>query len=178
MRPDRLLAPLAALLLAAAPAPDIPALLDRLKAAPGTAEAQRLEQALAEAWYAQCSPAVQILLDSALGKTHAGKPADALEDIDAAVALQPELVEPRRRRAQIRIATGDDAGALADLAQVFAREPRMVPAWADVSRLAEGRKDYRKALAAWRKLLELDPHAPEGAERLRRLQHKVEGRPI
>jgi predicted TPR repeat methyltransferase len=73
---------------------------------------------------------------------------------------------------------GDDKGAISDLAQALTREPKLVPAFADLSRYAEARNDNKRALAAWRKVLELDPKTEGGKARLERLQKKVSGEPI
>jgi len=44
-----------------------------------------------------------------------------------------------------------------------------------LSRIAEARNDYKGALAAWQKALELSPRTPDGADRLKALQKKVLG---
>jgi tetratricopeptide (TPR) repeat protein len=103
---------------------------------------------------------------------------DALADCDAALVLQPDLADLWRRRAEAKFGLGDDRGAFADLAQALTREPRLIPAWADLSRFAEARKDQKRALDAWRKVIELDPKAEGAAKRLDKLQHAVNGEPI
>ena len=82
-----------------------------------------------------------------------------------------------RRRAESRSALGDDRGAVADLAQALSREPRCFPALADLSQFAESRDDFKRALTAWQKLMDMDPKAAGGDVRLKRLQHKVMGQP-
>ena len=153
-------------------------LLDQLKAAPDAQAAGELEARLQAAWQDQATPSVQILLDHASAAVGGAKLDDAVADADAAVTLQPETAEVWRRRAEIRFAAGDDRGAFADLAQALTREPRYIAAWADLSRFAEARHDPKRALAAWRKMLELDPKTDGGQKRLERLQHLVNGEPI
>ena len=176
-------------LSAAAPLPGRPAahrdapgatdrLLDQLKAAPDAQAAGALEARLQAAWQDQASPSVQILLDHASAEAGGAKLDDAVADADAAVTLQPDAAEVWRRRADVRFAAGDDRGAFADLAQALTREPRFIAAWADLSRFAEARHDPKRALAAWRKMLELDPKTEGGQKRLERLQHLVNGEPI
>lgn len=169
---------LAGLVMAAAPAPTPASILDQLKVARSDAEAAALEALLQTTLYGQASAAVQLLLDSSLAEIHEGKPEDALHDADAAVELQPGLAEVWRRRAEARFANGDDKGAFVDLAQALSREPRLVTAWADVSRFSEARKDYKRALEAWQKLLELDPHTEKAKSHLDFLQRKANGQPI
>jgi tetratricopeptide (TPR) repeat protein len=166
---------------AATPAPPPTAaqkLLAALKAAPDPQTAALLEARLQDAWHDEATPAVQILTDQATQLGQAGKLAEAQADCDAAIVLQPGLADLWRRRAEARFGQGDDRGAFADLAQALSREPRLIPAWADLSRFAEARHDTKRALAAWRKVMELDPKAEGGARRLDRLQHVVNGEPI
>jgi tetratricopeptide (TPR) repeat protein len=169
----------AALLCLAAAAPAKPdELLAALAVAPNERIASDIESRLVQAWQDQASPAVQLLMDHAVQAAHANHMKDALADSDAAIVLQPDLADLWRRRAEARFVTGDEAGAISDLAQALAREPRLVPAFADLSRYEEARGDNKRALAAWRKVLELDPKTEGGAARLEHLQKKVNGEPI
>ena len=179
-KPPALLVGICALILlaAAAPAPTPAAILDKLKLARSEQEAAGLEAMLQSTIYAQASASVQILMDGTLAAIHADKPKDALADADAAIALQPDLAELWRRRAEARFVGGDEKGGFVDLAQALSREPRLITAWADLSRFSEARKDYKRALEAWQKLLELDPQTDQGKKRLDFLQRKANGQPI
>jgi len=44
-----------------------------------------------------------------------------------------------------------------------------------LSRIAESRDDYKGALAAWKKVLELSPNTPDGQDRLKLLEKKALG---
>jgi tetratricopeptide (TPR) repeat protein len=164
--------------VAANPPVDLEGLYARLKAAPDPATALRLETELQEAWMAPASAAVQVLVEQMITLIHTDKAADALADADAAIVLQPELADLWRRRAEVRLVQGDDRGALADLAQALSRNPRLLPALADLSRLAEQRHEYHRALEAWEKFLALDPRTDGGVKREERLKHLAEGEPI
>jgi tetratricopeptide (TPR) repeat protein len=170
--------PLALLALAAAAPPSTDALLAALAQAPNEQAANAIENKLQEAWHDQATPAVQMLIDHAVIAAAHEKNQEALADSDAAITLQPDLADLWRRRAEARFNAGDDQGALADLAQALSREPRLIPALADLSRYAELRKNNKRALEAWRKVLELDPKTEGGAKRLDRLQRKANGEPI
>ena len=117
-------------------------------------------------------------MDHAAQSSAGGKPAEALADSEAAIVLQPGLADLWRRRAEAKYGLGDERGAYADLAQALLRERRLIPAWVDLSRFAEARKDNKRALEAWRKVLELDPQTEGGQKRLERLEHLVSGQPI
>ena len=168
----------ASLVLAGAAPTATDALLGALKAAPNAQAAAMLEMKLQSAWHDQATPSVQLLLDHATQAGSSGKMNDALADCDAAIVLQPALADLWRRRAETRFALGDDRGAFADLAQAFEREPRLLQGWVDLSAFAEARHDPKRALAAWKKVLELDPKTESGPKRLERLQHLVNGEPI
>jgi tetratricopeptide (TPR) repeat protein len=177
------LAPLGALVVAgAAPVVDTNALFAALKQAPTQMQAEAIEQKLLAAWHDQATPAVQILMEQAAVLAAHPKPkegnTEALADADAAIALQPEVADLWRRRAELRFGAGDEDGAIADLAQAVSREPRLIPAWADLSRFSELRKDNKRALEAWQKVLELDPQTDHAAQRLDALQRKANGQPI
>ena len=167
----------AALLLLAAAAPNDAAqpLLDQLKAAPTPLQASALETKIENAWRATATPAVQLLVESAMGALQRSDSKSALEDLNAAVDLQPDLADLWRLRGQARFASGDDTAAAADFAQALSREPRDFPALADLSRIAESRKDYKDALEAWEKFIQVDPHAQGADKRLDLLRRRVAG---
>jgi tetratricopeptide (TPR) repeat protein len=167
-----------AVLLGAAAPVDTDPLFAALKAAPNAPAAEAIEAKLQAVWHDAATASVQLLIDQAAMKIMTGKPRDALADCDAAVVLQPDLADLWRRRADARLALGDESGAAADLAQALTREPRLIPALIDLSQLEEARHNYAQALAAWQKVLELDPKTEKGAARLERLKRRVNGEPI
>ncbi len=173
----RLLA-LAAVLLAAAAPDTVAVLLDRLHTAPTSQQAEALESQIAEAWHARISPSVQLLVDRSQQSLQRQDSRTAIGDLDAALDLQSDQAELWRLHAEARFANGDERGAIADLAQALAREPRCFPALADLSHFAEARHDFPRALDAWQKLLAVDPKVHQGAGRLATLQRKVSGQPL
>ena len=166
-----------AVLGAAAPDKAAP-LFEALKTAPSAQQAQALETQIALYWRAQITPAVQMLLEQASKAMGHQDNTNAIADLDAALDLQPEQADLWRLHAEARFANGDEAGALADLAQALSREPHCFPALADLSRFAEAKDDYPRALEAWQRFLEIDPKAPNGVARLNALERKVSGQPL
>jgi tetratricopeptide (TPR) repeat protein len=175
--PVAALVPVAWLLGAAAPT-DTDPLFAALLTAPSTGSAEMVEAKLQAVWHDQATPSVQLLIDQAAEKIATGHAKDALEDCNAAVTLQSDLADLWRRRAEARMALGDEAGATADLAQALSREPRLLPALVDLSQLAEAQHNYAQALTVWQKLLELDPKTQKGQARLERLRRRINGEPI
>lgn len=165
------------ILIAAAPVTE-DALLAQLKSAPDSRAASRVEEALIKLWHDQATPAVQILIDQAILDIHTGHQDAALENVDAAIALQPADADLWRRRAELRFAAGEQEGAIADLAQALSRNPHLLPALIDLSRFSELRHDNRRALEAWQQVLDIDPMIEGGQRSLDKLNRAVEGQPI
>ncbi len=168
----------ALLLCAGAPADRIGPLFDALKSAPTEQQSEAIETKIALYWRSQITPAVQLLLEHASkAMTQQDRPT-AIQDLDAALDLQPEQADLWRLHAEARFANGDEAGAFADIAQALSREPRCFPALSDLSHFAESRNDTKRALEAWQSFLQIDPKAPHGQARLEALQRKLSGEPL
>jgi tetratricopeptide (TPR) repeat protein len=151
------------------------AMLNALKIAPTEEAATALETQLRSIWLDAASPAIRLLLSRGQRELAEGAATDSLDSYDAALDLDPDLLEAWRGRAAARSRMGDPQGAVRDLQEVIRREPRSFAAWQDLSRVAEARGDWRGAYAAWQKLLEIDPHTPGGQTRLRDLRRRALG---
>lgn len=158
-----------------APASPIDNLLAALKVAPSEPAAAAIEGHLRTQWAQSASPAVRLLLSRGARELSENAGGDALDSFDAALDLSPDLLEGWRGRAQARRSLGDTAGAVRDIEELLRREPRSFVAFQDLSRLAEARRDWRGALAAWQKVLEISPRTPGGAGRLRDLRRRALG---
>jgi tetratricopeptide (TPR) repeat protein len=150
-------------------------LLDALKSAPTEQTASLVESHVVALWIESASPAVRLLLSRASREQQAGANQDAIEDFGAALALQPDLAEAWRQRADARFARGDMAGAVSDLREALRREPREFLAYRSLVRIAEARADWKAAFAAWNKLLAIDPKTPGGEQHMKELRRKAFG---
>ena len=150
-------------------------LLTALRTAPNEDAAASLETQARALWFEAASPAVRLLLSRGRRELSENAPADAVDSFDAALDLDPDLLEAWRGRAQARLRLGDPLGAARDLQEALKREPRSFPALQDLSRVAEARSDWRGALAAWQRLLEIDPRSPGAQARLRDLRRRALG---
>ena len=150
-------------------------MLGALRVAPSDAAAEALEEKIREAWANQASPAVKLLLSRGQREMEESAAGEAVDSFDAALDLEPGLLEGWRGRAQARLRLGDPAGAIKDIQEVLRREPRHFAALQDLSRIAESRGDWRGALAAWQKALELSPRTPGGRDRLKDLERRAQG---
>ena len=164
---------------AMAQAPDRKAQLDTLlgalRVAPTEEAAGALEAQVRTLWAEASSPVLRLLLVRAARELNEGAPSDAADSFDAALDLDPDMLEGWRGRAQARLRLGDTQGAIRDVQEVLRREPRYFPALQDLSRIAEARDDWRGALGAWQKFLELNPRSPGGQTRLRDLRRRALG---
>jgi tetratricopeptide (TPR) repeat protein len=150
-------------------------LFDALKAAPDEAGAALVETRIRMLWAQAASPAVTLLLNRGMRNMEAQLPEEALEDIDAAITLAPDLAEAWHLRAQANARAGDFDAAARDLQEVLRLEPRHWLALLTLSNLQKERGDPAAALRSLKAALEIDPRMPGGAERLRELQREAEG---
>lgn len=148
---------------------------DALRTAPDEAGGRMAEAAVRQLWSRQATPAVALLLNRGIRTLRGGQPADALEDFDAAILLEPALADAWHWRAQAHAAVGDRQGAAADLRESLRLEPRHFAALVTLSRLQEEARDAPGALRSFRAALEIHPHLPGGPARLRELVRAAEG---
>jgi tetratricopeptide (TPR) repeat protein len=150
-------------------------LLDALKTAPSEEAAAPLEAQITEIWLQAGSPAVSLLMARGLREMKAQTPDDAVEDLGAAITLEPDFAEAYHQRAIARFAAGDTAGAVADLQQALQREPRDFGAFRTLAAIAESREDWKSAYAAWQHLMDIDPKTPGGEDKLKDLRRRALG---
>jgi tetratricopeptide (TPR) repeat protein len=150
-------------------------MLGALQSAPSEEAAHTLEQQIRQVWLNAGTPAVTLLMSRGLRELKADANEDAIEDFTAALILDPNLAEAYHQRAIARFAAGDAAGAVADIQATLQREPRSFAALQTLSKIAERRKDWNGAYDAWRKVLEIDPKTPDGADRLKDLRRRALG---
>ncbi|MCQ4162232.1 tetratricopeptide repeat protein [Roseomonas sp. GC11] len=150
-------------------------LLDMLPAAPDDVAGQALEARIRALWAQGTSPAVALLLRRGQRNMESEAPADAVEDFDAALTLQPGHAEAWLLRAQALATIGDVEAAMRDLRQVLVLEPRHFIALAMLSTLQEQLGDMPGALRSMEEAMSLHPHLAGGAERLRGLHRKLSG---
>lgn len=164
------------------PAEGRAALLDRLFAALKNAQSEEdavaLEAQIRAVWANQASPAVALLMQRGARDLAAGALREAEADFDAAVTLAPDYAEAWRLRGVARFRLGENAAAIADMAEALKRDPRHFLALRNLSEIAEAQGDWKSALAAWEKLLAIDPQTEGAGARLRDLRQHALGQSI
>lgn len=150
-------------------------LFEALRTAPDAAGAGLVETRIRAAWNGAVSPAAALLLRRGMRNLQANEPAEALEDFDSALVLEPGAAEPWLLRARALARLGDPAAAARDLQEALRLEPRHFGALLALSELQEERGDLAGALRSLDAALALHPKMPGGEERRRELRRRAEG---
>jgi Tfp pilus assembly protein PilF len=150
-------------------------LLDALKTAPNANAAGMLEVQIQRLWLNDSTPAVTLLMTRGLRELKANANSDAIEDFGDVITLDPKLAEGYLQRAIARYQAGDTGGAVGDIEATLKQDPQHFTAFATLSQIAEGRKDWKGAYAAWQQFMQFDPKAEGGEDRLKELKRKAFG---
>jgi tetratricopeptide (TPR) repeat protein len=170
---------------AAAPAPranpaearraELDRLFEALKTAPDTQGGQLVETRIRALWSQAVSPATGLLLRRGLRNLQGNEAAEALEDFDAALVLDPGAADAWLLRARAQARLGDRVAAAGDLREALRLEPRHFGALLQLSELQEEAGDLAGALRSLDAALALHPRMAGGAERRRELARRAEG---
>jgi tetratricopeptide (TPR) repeat protein len=153
-------------------------LFGALKAAPDQASAKHVEGRIWAQWTQTSSDTTMLLMTRAKNAIEKKQPDVALKLLDKVVKLKPDYVEGWNRRATIYYLQNDYAKSLSDIREVLAREPRHFGALAGLGMIMQELGDDKRALDAFRKALEINPHLEKLPDMVKSLTEKVEGRPI
>jgi tetratricopeptide (TPR) repeat protein len=149
-----------------------------LKIAPDELSAKAIENRIWALWMMSGSDTCNLLMTRV--KTAAdGKDYDlALKLLDAIIEIKPDYVEAWNERATVYYLKDDYGHAIADIAQVLAREPRHFGALTGLGMMLQQIGDDKDALKAYRDALAIDPHLENIPDTVKELSQKVEGRDI
>lgn len=177
--PDELLSPPGDMQAGQAdPVYSLDTLFGALKIAPNTASAKAIENRIWAKWIESGSDTCDLLMT---------RVKDAIEDKDydlairllnSIIAIRPGYVEAWNQRATVYYLKDDYGHAVADIAEVLAREPRQFGALAGLGLMLQDMGDDKDALEAYRKALAIDPHLENIPDTVKTLSDKVEGRDI
>jgi len=153
-------------------------LLDKLKTIASDDEAARLEEEIWDAWLVSGSGTVDILMKRGLEYQEHEDLEGAREMFDRVIAIKPDYAEAWNRRALLFFNDGKYDEAVADLETTLIHEPRHFGAWIGLGMIFESIERPEAALLAYRKALEVHPHAEAAKQGEKRLTRAVEGMPI
>ncbi|MGA7807285.1 tetratricopeptide repeat protein [Bradyrhizobium sp.] len=153
-------------------------LFGALKAAPDEDSAKHVEARIWALWLQTPSDTAALLMMRAKAAMDAQQSDVAIKLLDAVIKLRPDYVEAWNRRATLYYLKNDYAHSLADIEQVLIREPRHFGALAGLGMIMQDIGDDKRALDAFRKALDINPHLEKVPEMVKTLSEKVEGRDI
>jgi len=153
-------------------------LFGALKAAPDDVSARHVEARIWAIWLQTQSDTVALLMSRSKAAMDAHQTEVAMKLLDVVIKLHPEYVEAWNRRATIYYLQNDYAHSMADIQQVLTREPRHFGALAGLGMIMQDIGDEKRALDAFRKALEVNPHLEKVPDLVKSLTEKVEGRDI
>lgn len=150
-------------------------LFEALKTAPDIQGGQLVETRIRALWAQAASPATGLLLRRGMRNLQGNEAAEALEDFDAALVLDPGAADAWLLRARAQARLGDRVAAAGDLREALRLEPRHFGALLQLSELQEEAGDLAGALRSLDAALALHPRMPGGTERRRELARRAEG---
>ena len=153
-------------------------LFGALKVAPDEISAKHVEARIWAIWLRTPSDTAALLMARAKAAMDAHQMDVAMKLLDAVIKLRPDYTEAWNRRATIYYLKNDYGHALADIQQVLIREPRHFAALAGLGMIMQDLGDDKRALDAYRKALDINPHIDKVPELVKKLSEKVEGRDI
>nr|WP_321984903.1 hypothetical protein [uncultured Lichenicoccus sp.] len=162
---------------AATPDPRLTALAGQLARAHDRGQAQALSSQMEALREQAVQPAVRLLLRRAQHEMVENQRRAALEDLDDAVALQPDSALLWRERAAAYDLDGNFDAAVQDLGGSLSRDAGDVLAWQALAAVEEQRGSDVAAYKAWQHVLILDPMIEDGGHRLDRLRRRALGQP-
>ncbi|MDX7951655.1 hypothetical protein P7D22_10795 [Lichenihabitans sp. Uapishka_5] len=153
-------------------------LFGRLAHAGDADEADGLAHAIERLWLRSGSDTADLLMVRSVAAIGKGKLDVAAQLLDRIVAIDPTWTEAWNKRATLRFLKGDDSGAMQDIAEVLAREPRHFGALSGMGVILQRVGMDKQALDLIRRTEAIYPHNAELEKLEGELSLKVEGRDI
>jgi tetratricopeptide (TPR) repeat protein len=153
-------------------------LFEALKIAPTDESAKFVENRIWALWLASGGDTAGLLMTRVKTAVD-GKDYDlAVKLLTAIIDIRPDYVEAWNRRATVLYMKKEFVGALADIREVLAREPRHFGALSGLGMILQELGDDKHALDAFRRALAVHPHLERIPDLVKKLTEKVEGRDI
>lgn len=153
-------------------------LFEALKVAPDQASAKAISDRIWGIWLASGGDTTNLLMTRAKTAIDAKDLDLAIKLLNAIIEFKPDYVEGWDRRATVYYMRKEYDLALADLAQVLAREPRHFGALFGLGVILQEFGDDKRALDVYRRALAIDPHMARVPDLVKSLTDQIEGRDI
>jgi tetratricopeptide (TPR) repeat protein len=160
------------------PTQNLDRLFTALRVAPTAESAKYIEGRIWATWAAQGGDTATLLM-TRVRTAIEGKDFDlAIKLLTAIIDIKPDYIEAWNRRATLYFQKRDYESAMTDLRAVLQREPRHFGAWAGLGMILNDIGDDARALASFRRAVELYPRMERIPDLIKRLTETVDGRDI
>ena len=153
-------------------------LFEALKVAPDETSAKAIKDRIWALWLGSGGDTANLLMGRVRTAIEAKDLDLAIKLLDAIIDFKPDYIEGWDRRATIHYMKKDYGRAVADIAQVLAREPRHFGALFGLGLIMQEFGDDKRALDIYRRALAIDPHLQRIPDLVKSLTEKIEGRDI
>lgn len=141
-------------------------------------EAQTVEDQIWRIWQASGSPSTDLLLERVESMLATDTLDPAIKLLDEIIALSPDFAEGWNKRATVSFLRKDYTAALRDAEHTLRLEPRHFGAWSGLGAIFLELGQDAKALQAYEKALEINPHLTDIAKEAESLSLSAKGRSI
>lgn len=141
-------------------------------------DSYRIERQIISEWGKSGSPAIDLLMRRGQDALEDGVPEAALDHFSALVDHAPDFAEGYFQRATAYYLLDEFGPAMADLAEVLARNPRHFEAMRGLAIMMEETDRPAQALDLYRMMLDITPQSMQAREDADRLQQQLEGQAI
>lgn len=149
----------------------------QLKDAENETEARRIAGLIWQQWFLPNDADVVPLMQRVQFAQRAGLREEALKTLDQITQIAPDYAEGWNQRATLLFMLGRDAESVRDIQQVLRIEPRHFGALAGLGLIHMRASNWKSAIAAFEKALQLHPFLGERAF-IPGLKKKLKGRPL
>jgi tetratricopeptide (TPR) repeat protein len=149
-------------------------LFGALKAAPDDASAKAVEDRIWAVWSGAGGDTANLLMSRAKKASDSQEYDLAIRLLNAAIEVRPEFTEAWNRRATVFFLQKNYTNSMADIGHVLSREPRHFGALAGMGVIMLEIGDEKRALAAYRKAIEVYPRLKGMQDKVKTLTDKVE----
>lgn len=150
-------------------------LYGRLREADGARQARAIEAQIGMIMAQSGSDTADLLMARAQQAMQQRQADLALSLLDSVIDIYPETVEAWSRRATLHFARRELGRALTDIENVLRLEPRHYGAMVGLGMMLQQLGEDKKALAAFKQALEINPHIERVPQIIQRLRPKVDG---
>jgi tetratricopeptide (TPR) repeat protein len=140
--------------------------------------AKTAENAIVRLWLDSGSDTVDLLMVWAIRAMDQKQYRTALDYLDRIVTMKPDYVEGWNKRATVYYLVDEYAKSIEDIGRTLALEPRHFGALAGLGMIMRELGDDRRAMEAYRRALEVDPHLGNVKKQLEDLEARNGGSPI